>query len=389
MSISTYHAPKPIYTNWQWFKFIAVRVLFPPMLIWDVLKFGFNMLVGELLGYVILPAQSSDFDAPTDEPAVTHEIVTHDGATLNTLEIQHPSQQHCDAKYQTYIINFVGNGMCYEQIIPTMQKDADTLKTNVIGFNFRGVNGSTGRTRSKNNLVVDGIAQVQRLLDQGVSSHNITLKAHSLGAGVASLVALHFHQLGQPINIFNDRSFSSLTNFVIGDIRRDNPETGQAKTTYRKILGWIAYPVVVLVLHLSNWEINAAAAFKKIPEAYKEYIVVRTPKKDRNPKTRDDKVITHYASIHQALKEERHSYKQNNPSEAAKQCFKDRKMTVKKNIRDAHNIDLARLTNRSGKSAYSFFNDFVSKALSDHGVLKGIFRDVSDEEAQLQCKTRV
>jgi acetyl esterase/lipase len=255
--IKDYKAPKPRYSAGEWFKFIALRTIFPPVLVWDLLKLGMNKAVGELAGGAVLPAQnrfvkniqSENTQASPSQTCkkyteigrddngkiiyIPHTVelegknltykectvITHDGAHLDTFEIKHSSQNEIDPQHQKYIINLVGNGMCYEEIIPAMQRDANDLEANVVGFNFRGVSQSTSRAKSKDDLVIDGIAQVQRLLEQGVSPQNIILKGHSLGAGVASLVALHFHQLGQPINLFNSRSFSSITNVLTGAIR--------------------------------------------------------------------------------------------------------------------------------------------------------------------------
>ena len=59
-------------------------------------------------------------------------------------------------------------------------------------------------------LVTDGIAQVQRVLDLGANPKNITLDGLSLGGGVADLlVAYHFHQLGKQVYLWNDRSFAT------------------------------------------------------------------------------------------------------------------------------------------------------------------------------------
>lgn len=45
-----YNTPKPRYNRWEWFKFIVVRLVFPPILLWDLIKFGVNKLLGEWVG---------------------------------------------------------------------------------------------------------------------------------------------------------------------------------------------------------------------------------------------------------------------------------------------------------------------------------------------------
>ena len=396
--MAIYQAPKPQYTNWEWFKFIGLRTVFPPVLLWDLLKLGVNKLAGKAIGSLVLPAQDMTYSTwkfrdpsrfNTDQISCErHTVVTHDGAELDTFEIKLESQKQVDPKYQKYIINFVGNGMGYEQIVDEMRQDAVELDANIVGFNLRGVGMSTSRALSKDNLVTDGIAQVQRLLDQGVSPQNITLKAHSLGAGVGSLVAYHFHQLGQPINIFNSRSFSNITDFLVGHTRLEKNEDGDAvghKESFGgKILGWIFKPIIKLAVILANWEIDAIDAFKNIPKEYREYIVVRSRKEIRENRI-DDSVIPHYASIHKGLSDERKAEKakidrlisatdKNDTSKieeltaARKKVSSDRKMETAYNGADGHNSDPDSLHNRSGKSAHTFFKEFVARVREDHGV---------------------
>lgn len=402
----SYNAPKPKYSNWEWFKFIALRIVFPPVLLWDLIKLGVNKLIGELVGGWVLPAQNNDFICPEISEDIIcndnkigltferHRVITHDAAHLDTFEITHNSQTKLNPKYQKYIINLVGNGTCYEQIINTMKQDASDLGVNVIGFNFRGVGKSTGKTTSKDNLFTDATAQVQRLLDKGVSPQNIVLKGHSLGAAIGSLVTQHFHQLKQPINVFSSRSFSTITNVLVGYIPIVFGYKDRKKGT---ILGWLAKPFVKLAVTLANWEINAGRAFKSIPELYREYIVVRTKKEIRiRDNWVDDKVIPHYASIHKALTAERRAkkvkidreiknladiIKSTDPLakpditkakeyliEAREKIKSDRKMQAYTKDVIGHNVGLNELHNRRGVSAQAFFQDFVQKAAENHAI---------------------
>ncbi|WP_133137497.1 alpha/beta fold hydrolase [Legionella rowbothamii] len=406
-----YNAPKPRYSGWEWFKFIAIRSVFPPVLFWDLIKLGANKLLGEGVGSLVLPAQNESFvHLAVSDDSVSyynddnlacekHEVITHDGIHLDTFEVKYKSQENIDPKYQPYIINLVGNGMCYEHIIDDIKEDAQALKANVVGFNFRGVGQSTGRAKSKDDLVLDGIAQVQRLLDQGVSPQNITLKGHSLGAGIASLVAQHFHQLGQPINLFSSRSFSTITNFLVGNVRLERNEEGKAighkDGITGIVLGWLFKPFVKFGVALVKWEINAGSAFKGIPEAYKEYIVVRSSKEIRENRI-DDAVIPHYASIHKELTSDRREKKAKIDKEIAnlddiihkadpltkpglakareavvearEKIKSDRKMETDVQDENGHNSAWSTLHNRSGKSAQTFFREFVQRTEEHHSV---------------------
>lgn len=394
-----YNAPKPNFSSWEWFKFIAIRIIFPPIVLWDLVKVLANWLFGAWIGGMVLPAQYHNFaDLVVSDDSVSdydndevlcekHTIITYDNAHLDTFEIKLKESANIDARLQKYIINFVGNAMCYEHIIFSMKKEAIDYKVNVVGFNLRGVGESSGKARSKDDLVTDGIAQVQRLLDSGVSPQNIILKGHSLGAGIATLVTQHFHRLGKPINLFNSRSFSSITNFVVGHIRLERDSSGYAighkDSIGRIILGWIIYPFVKFGVSLVKWEMEAGSAFKSIPEKYREYIVVRS-RKDIRDNQLDDAVIPHYASIHKALTAERRKKKaairqkiENSENlsssvdslqKSLKEIKSDRKMETKFPNFNGHNQNLSLLHNRSGKSAQDFFHTFIQRIEEDHFV---------------------
>ena len=395
-----YQAPKPRYSGFTWFKVIAARIIFPPVLLWDLIKLGANKWLGRWVGGLILQAQECKHYVPAvtnetvsyyNEPQLScakYKVITHDRVLLDTLEIVHQSQANKAPEHQKYIIHLTGNATCYEEIMHKMKEDAKALCTNVVGFNFRGVRSSTGRAKSTDDLVIDGIAQVQRLLDRGVSPKNIILKGHSLGGGVASLVAKHFHQLKQPIKIFNDRSFSTITNVVVGQIR--GPERPG-----RIILGWLANPFIKLALALVKWEINAGSAFRRIPEAYREYIVVRSRKALRSQYP-DDRVIRHYASIHEALTSERSARKKTidkalkrtddvisrtDPCQdrqalldkraalaQARKTMKDRKMETRDPYANGHCVSLDSLHSRSEKSANTFFREFVERVPEEYSA---------------------
>jgi hypothetical protein len=354
--MAIFNTRRPTYSNWQWFKSIVVRVIFPPIIAWDLAKLGINKLLGTWVGsLVLLPTRSVSSpdigNLNSKKPDLIHEkhiVITYDSMELDTLEIRPKSCQDAMAS-QKYIINFVGRGDYYKQFVHRMQDDAEALNANVIGFNFRGVGDSTGYVQSKDDLVIDGIAQVQRLLDQGIPSLNIILKGHSLGAGVASLVAYHFYQLGQPIYLFNNRSFSSITNYMVAYIRTGFGPTGHEEFFIGKLLGWLAKPFIKFGLALTKWEINAGDAFNAIPEEYRDYILVRTNKAQRRTKVVwDDPDVRHYASIHLNVPK----------TERTKEKRRRRKL-IGPDDPNGHNTALEDLKNVIGQTGDDVFREFV------------------------------
>jgi hypothetical protein len=389
-----YQAPKPVYPWASWFKRIAFRIIFPPILLWDALKFIVNAAIGKKVGEIILLAQKkiklkdkhnvqnkiNTINKSKDLNVKKPEVKTYDGAILDTVEINHLDKANILPKQQQYIINFVGTNGTYEGSMDQMADDAKALQCNVVGFNFRGVMNSTGKPKSADDLVTDGIAQVQRLLDKGVDPQNITLKGHSLGAGIATLVAKHFHDNKKKINLFNGRSFSSITNVVVGHIRTYNQATGHQELLGKKIVGWIAKPFIKFILALVKWEIDAESAYKSLPATHKEYMVIKSSKDARKSSKPpiDDRIITNYGSLHAALKSENRKVKaqinkqsinegKKTPSELkeARKCLNKRKM-ITLDGEDGHNYKSNLNDRYTGNNANHFFRSFVKKAHAHH-----------------------
>ena len=333
---SYYKAPKPKTRAITWVKRVLLRFFFPPVLLWDLAKLIANKLLGKWVGKLVVQAQTEDFSyemkrcdqlkvaidtadySQQDYQLKTDSFIveTHDGAKLDGVEIacyHGPKKEKSD----TYVIGLVGNSMCYEHIMPEMSQDASDNHWNVIGFNFRGVGRSTGEPTAVADLAVDLIAVVQRLLDQKIPPDKIYLPGHSLGAGVAALAADHFKKLGIVVNIMNGRSFSSITNFLIGHVRtalldHEGKRTGYHEPFLFKLLGWIAKPIVKFAVSLVKWEMEAGDAFREYPATHKEHFVVRSSKARRDqPESNpiDDFVIPHYASVHAYLKGDRRKQK--------------------------------------------------------------------------------
>src|SRR5437762_3516676 len=99
--MADFHVKKPSYTSWDWFKFIAMRVIFPPVLLWDLLQFIVNQCLGKWVGSFVLEAQHQyvheqefkTLSIPEQNvfkgKGLTchfHHVITHDGIRLDTIE---------------------------------------------------------------------------------------------------------------------------------------------------------------------------------------------------------------------------------------------------------------------------------------------------------------
>gem|GEM_PF-4087412 len=221
---------------------------------------------------------------------------------LDTVEICPKSLVGKKPEDQKYTIYFKGQAEFYENNFERLEKDAKDFQHVSIGFNYRGAGESTGIARSMDDLVADGIAQVQRLLDKGVKPENITLSGWSLGGGVATLVAKHFHDKfrdegkNQNINLFADRTFSSLTNAVLGFIRtigsggEFGQNSGKQESWFGKALAFILKPLVKAMLRAEGWDHDIAAAYQALPTENKRAV-----------NASGDAIVSDYAALRAGL----------------------------------------------------------------------------------------
>jgi pimeloyl-ACP methyl ester carboxylesterase len=256
------------------------------------------------IGNLVLPAQwretkilnATTLDRFANQYSLSIQsgfIGTHDNAVLETVELKPNQEIEKSAHEQSYIIKFNGNGMLYQDALREFSCDANKLKTTVIGFNYRGVGNSTKIPSTFNDLITDGIAQVQRLLDKGIDSKRITLDGLSLGGGVATMVASHFHNIGKPIYLWNDRSFASISKAAAGMVA---PET---TTIFNENLAVSFETSSWSLMMPAGWDVDVAKAYNAIPSEYKSHMYVA--KKSDN--STGDGVIAYRASLHKGVSE--------------------------------------------------------------------------------------
>lgn len=213
-------------------------------------------------------------------------VLTHDGAVLDTVEVTPHTLRNIDLNEKSFIIKFKGQKGFFESTFDDYVKDAVSSNMVVIGFNYRGVGHSKKSPLVFQDLVTDGIAQVQRLLDIGVNSEKILLDSESLGAAIATMVAFHFHEKKTPVYLFNSRSFSSLSYAAVETKMPGLPSP--FKYLLRRSIASI------------GWEADVAAAYKQIDIKYKAYMVVAKP----SHKSTGDTVIPHHCSLHRAVRKD-------------------------------------------------------------------------------------
>lgn len=235
------------------------------------------------------------------------DIHSTKGATINFSEyFVEPSRSESDTKV---IIHAVGNAEMYEHYNDeyiALAKKYPNAK--IIGFNFRNVGASTGEVTSDIDWINDVISLVNFCLSKHYQIENICLVGASLGACILTLAAARIYEANKEscvkkgidiahaksVRLLNIRSFNSLADEVVNSIIPmilDN----QFYTGPLKIL---ARPVVTALIATKFGRMNAAEAFRSLPDEVKDYIVAI-----------DDELINKGSRLHDSLKLDNHSKK--------------------------------------------------------------------------------
>ena len=136
-------------------------------------------------------------------------IKTVDGISLDTMQILNPSQLDVPPEEQRWLLFFNGNGIAYENNLNNLQTLSEDLGINMYTGNYRGVGYSEGYPQGGKDLVLDGFAMLQYLLNKGILPKNILLHGWSLGGAVALKIASFYS-----VNLCHDRSFSKIENVI-------------------------------------------------------------------------------------------------------------------------------------------------------------------------------
>lgn len=199
-------------------------------------------------------------------------VRTADGIDLDTLTIEHKSQQSQPHAQQKWIVYFLGNVSCYEDCLDELKVISDQTEASVLVGNFRGVMRSKGSAKSSHDLVLDGEAMVQSLLQKGVTPENILIHGWSLGGAVGTQVAALHQEEGHEMHLCSERSFSSTEDVI--------------KSKIKGPFGAIAAPIV----RAAGWEFDSLQKFQTI-KGHKFTIHAK-----------EDGLIRHKASLYKRLK---------------------------------------------------------------------------------------
>jgi hypothetical protein len=141
----------------------------------------------------------------------------------------------CD---QRWIFWCCGNGEHYEELLEFGKKYSQEVGAHILFFNYRGIGSSSGYPRVSQDLIDDGIACFQLLVNKGIDPKNILIHGRSLGGGIGVQVRSYW-----PEGPFlSERSFTSASMM--------------ARETFGSLFKKLVF--------LGNWELDSVKAWKKI-----------------------------------------------------------------------------------------------------------------------------
>jgi hypothetical protein len=262
---------------------LAAKVIY---VISSVLTFGlFPYIIHKISLYIakkVLPAlvtpqedileyreRKKSFIQPQQELVQEFDIQLEDGALINgmTLFLNETAKEafkRQNAEDQKWIVRFKGSRGFFEGNLLGYQCLGQNLKANVLLFNYRGVGDSKGELWKPEQLILDGEACIQYLLSKGVKEENILIHGTSLGGAVGTQVA----SLHNQIALINERSFSTITAEVLAVIKK-SPELALLdkrldSPSAQFFLNYGLESLVSKIFHVSGWELDSIAAYKKI-----------------------------------------------------------------------------------------------------------------------------
>lgn len=108
-------------------------------------------------------------------------------------------------------VMFQGRNEYYESRFRDMARLAKYTGAAVLGFNPKGFHNSSGHTLKLCDIVDDGIAVIDFLLQKGFSTENIVIFGNSIGSAIGQIVSDHFYHSKQlRFRQINSNSFKTL-----------------------------------------------------------------------------------------------------------------------------------------------------------------------------------
>lgn len=196
---------------------------------------------------------------------------------LETFSFQHKEFENLPPNEQYYRVHCSGNsGNCSRFFPELAQLSQQHKELKTITYNHPGIEGSDGVTMSQDDLINALYAQVKVLLAGGAKPENIELTGFSIGAATAALTAKKLLDEGIAVNLFCDRTLSTMPDVVTDKL----PILGTAfkalkiipgikELTHYVVQPSVKYLLIKPLLWLLNWDMDPASAYQEI-DAHKK-----------------------------------------------------------------------------------------------------------------------
>ncbi len=234
-----------------------------------------------------------------------------------------------------YFILFQGRGEYYESRFRDMARQAHQTGASILAFNPKGFHSSTGKTRKLSDLVDDGIAVVEYLLNKGIDHKSIVLQGNSLGAGVQEMVVEHFRlNHGISFRQINSNSFKNLASVLANHYNAPFLERFFA-----------------IFLNYSGWEIKPGLDFYKT-SPYRMYL-----------RRKNDRTITNGAEFHSKVDHESDYQSSPNGYKETNKWLNERSRIIYTGTRekDPHELGLSlfKIDEKERRSVFFMINKFL------------------------------
>jgi pimeloyl-ACP methyl ester carboxylesterase len=174
-----------------------------------------------------------------------HEIQTVKGDFLDAVLIRTNNLSNPEGLLTIFFNG--GQGEYYEARFKDMAMQSKATNSDILGFNYRGVNESEGSIENLQDMVDDAINVIQFAIKiLHYDAKNIVLQGNSLGAVVQAMANEYLlRRMRISLRQINSNSFASLTDVII--------------KLYR--LPRFTWPIIRSFLLYTGWEISAVSDF--------------------------------------------------------------------------------------------------------------------------------
>ncbi len=268
----------------------------------------------------------------------------------NTCELDSisfsPNESELESGKGAHIVNFFGRLEYYECNFRDMAREAHATGATIHAFNPPGMNSSTGKVYELKDLVNSGIAQINKLLKDGVHPDKIILQGNCMGAAVAEEVNAHFNKTrGVEFRRINSNSFKSM-NALLTYLY---PSLSFVKAQVKKILEY------------TGWQSTPGKLFQ-VTSPYKAYMSRKNDKTimpDAKMKKKIEKMQKKEELNSEPKKYVEYEVHRTWLDERAEMVLDSEHFTKDKNT-NQHELDLYKLkSDKDETTAYDFINYYI------------------------------